>query len=1038
MLFGTFNLLAQQKTVTGVVKDKDNSQPLIGVTVGVKGNNNRSTVTDTAGRFSILVPSNESVLKFSFVGYDYQELTVGSKSFLDVSFAKDNKSMEDVVVVGYGTQKRTQITGAVATIKASEIADIPAPNMAGALRGRIAGLGVNATSGRPGAGIKLNVRNSDASETAESLGATDEPLYVIDGITVGRQEFDNLDPSMVEDLTVLKDASAAIYGAAGAKGVILVTTKRGKAGKMSLTYNGYLGQSDATKTPDMLSAYDHAVLLNDGYRINSATQNSFFSEADLKYLQGLNYSSWFNELWQPSVTQRHNLGISGGSDKITFFAGGAYQNENGNYAGIKQDKYTFRSGFNATITSSLKADVSFNVDHTIKKSKNENDERDQAFLERIIQIPNWVPVRVDDKLVNFNGINIHPIGITESGFYQNSKSQGYRINASLTYQPVALKGFTARVQFSQTGSNTDGSQYRPNYRVYNFKRMGNNSQLYSTVPDTNVNTGRTYIDAVAPGNIIVSPSLGKSSSYQGFVTLQYARTFGKHSVSALAGGEQTVSNAENLGVRWANQLLTGIDDYWAFDQSSLLLGPNGRSINQSKKRSFFGRASYHFDDKYLIDGVVRVDASSNFAKGNIWGVFPSVGLGWVVSRENFFMDNVNFINYLKLRFSYGLTGDDRILERLWQERFTVDLSGYLYNESLQAGLIPQRIPNPDITWEKKKTANFGIEMALLNNRLNVGVDVFQNYIYDAFDRGNDQNFPMYAGFGAPVVNYQERYAWGSEFTLGYKARLMKDLALNTSVNFSFSNSVTDRMFYNRFQLWENSLPDWQASLGTDPRKYNSGNYGLINKGMFRTQEEVDAFLAKNPTYTIDGKVPQPGWLYFEDTNGDGRITERDMGPMFENTNPWLSTGIQIGLTYKAISLSTNIAASFGGKVLYDSKAIDNPEPTVNVPAFWKDHWTPETPNAKFPRFDDASILRKWASTFWAVDGTTIRINNMTLSYRVPTSILKRIGMNDARILATGNNLWVLKNPLKYKDPYSANIFDYPTLRTISVGLSLGL
>ncbi|WP_207492332.1 SusC/RagA family TonB-linked outer membrane protein [Aridibaculum aurantiacum] len=1033
LIFNFVQLFAQQRVVTGTIVNDETREPLVGVTVGIKGTT-RSTTTVENGKYSIMVSGNESVIKFTYVGFLYQEVTVGSRNVIDIALVKENKQLDDVVVIGYGSQKRIQNNGAIATIKAAEIEDIPAPNIAGALRGRIAGLGVNTASGRPGAGITLNVRNSTRSETAATVGATDEPLYVIDGIIVQRQEFDNLDPSMVEDLTVLKDASAAIYGAAGAKGVILVTTKRGKAGKPRLSYNGYVGHTDATRKPDMLSAYEHAVLLNDGYRIGNAPANLFFSPADLEYIKGLNYKTWFEELWQASTTQRHNLSVSGGSDRITFFVGGAYQNENGNYAGQKQDKYTFRSGVNTTITPALKADISFNVDSRIRTSQNSlADDRDQGFLESIIQTPGWVPVSIDGMPVSFNGASTHPLGSIGSGFYSNSKSRSYRINSSLTYQPTGfLKGFTARVQFSQTAGNTNSAEYRPNYRVYNFQRMGNNNQLYSNKLDT----VRPYFDAVAPANVHYTPRLGENTGYQGFLTLQYDKTLGKHIFGAIVGAEQTVSRSEDMGVRWINQQLVGIDDYWAFDQSVISI--TNRGISESRKRSGFARMNYNFDNKYFIDGVTRLDASSNFAAGKVWGVFPSVGLGWVVSREKFFKNNIPQVNYLKLRVNYGLTGDDRIEPLLWKERYRVDLSGYLYNESMQAGLNPVRIPNPNLTWEKKRTLNFGIDMTMFNNKLNIGVDFFQNYIYDAFDKGNDQNFPMFAGFAAPIINYQERHAWGSEFTIGYRSRVGKDLNINTSINFGFANSVTDRMFYNRFQLFENSPPDWQVQMGTDPRKYNSSNFGLKTLGMFRTQDEVDAFLAQYPNYTIDGKVPQPGWLYFEDTNGDGRITERDMVAMFDRTDPWFSSGINIGIAYKSLSLSTNLVARFGGKQFYGSKDRERPEPTQNVPGFWRDRWTPENPGGKFPRHDDASIVRQWNSDFWAFDATTIRVNNMTLSYRIPTSILNRFGFSDARILATGNNLWIIKSPLKLRDPYSNSILDYPTLRTISLGLSLGL
>ncbi|MCH5687146.1 hypothetical protein LWM68_24455 [Niabella sp. W65] len=266
--------------------------------------------------------------------------------------------------------------------------------------------------------------------------------------------------------------------------------------------------------------------------------------------------------------------------------------------------------------------------------------------------------------------------------------------------------------------------------------------------------------------------------------------------------------------------------------------------------------------------------------------------------------------------------------------------------------------------------------------------------------------------------------------------MAKDLRLNVSTNFGFGNSVTTRMLYNPFQLFETSPPDWQVGFGTDPRRYTSGNWGYKSLGIFRTQEQLDDFMAKNPNYLINNVSPQLGWLYFEDVNGDGVITERDKVPMFDRIDPKFAMGLQLGLTYKAIQLRANIAGRFGGKVFYDSKAREAASTASNLPAFMNDRWTPENPNGKFPRFDSQFFNQD--SDFWAVDGTMVRVNDMTLSYSLPQSIMSRIGLNSARLLVTGNNLWVLKNPLPYKDPYQSYAFDYPTIRTISVGLSLGL
>jgi hypothetical protein len=255
--------------------------------------------------------------------------------------------------------------------------------------------------------------------------------------------------------------------------------------------------------------------------------------------------------------------------------------------------------------------------------------------------------------------------------------------------------------------------------------------------------------------------------------------------------------------------------------------------------------------------------------------------------------------------------------------------------------------------------------------------------------------------------------------------------------FGFSSSRIDRMFYNEFQLWDNTFPDLKYQFGTDPNKYNTSNYGLLSKGILRTQADVDALLSKYPNYTINKKVPQVGWLYFEDTNGDGAISEKDQVPMFNSTNSF-GVGFNFNFSYKTLSLSANLVTRFGGKQFFDSKSKAPAKVSVNVPAYWKDHWTPETPDAKFPRYDDASIDAGWNSDFWAVSGTMIRINNMTLAYRLPKAFLSKIGIADSRLVLTGNNLWTLYNPLKYRDPYSSTIYDYPTLRTISLGLNVSL
>ncbi|RKD19651.1 SusC/RagA family TonB-linked outer membrane protein [Pelobium manganitolerans] len=1027
------------ENITGTIKDNQ-GEPLPGVSVKIKGTNT-GTVTDINGTFRLNLPTGNETLVVSYLGFSTQEIAVGGRTQLNIVLTESTSSLDEVVVTGYGTKKRSELVGSVATISGSALEDIPAPNIAGALRGRIAGLSVNQVSGRPGSSITLNVRNSSVSDQGAAIGATAEPLYIIDGITVSSNEFNNLDASMVETITVLKDASAAIYGAAGAKGVVLVTTKKGKQGKPSISYNGYVGVSDAAQTPDMLSAYELANLLNDGYKSQgTATASSFFSQEDLDYIKNLNFKSWYDEVWSSSLTQKHNLSVSGGSDKITFFVGGSYQNENGNYIGLKQDRYGFRSGLTAKVVEGLTAELNFSVDHRIRESKSSVSENDANFFESIITTPQWVPISINGMYVNTSLRN--PLAILESGYYQNSKSKSYRVNAALSYQPSFLKGLTARFQISQTAGNSKGRQYAPPYKLYNFRRTGNNNALYMDSLARGLNTPDgidPIYQAVSPASASLTPSISENSSYQGFITLNYSKKIGIHSLDLTVGGEQTVGNDENIEIQLTNQLIPGFSDQWAFDRNTLVLRSN--TINESTKRSFFGRLSYDWDKKYLIEGVARLDASSNFATGNRWGLSPSVGLGWVVSKEDFFKDNVSFVNFLKLKMNYGIAGDDRVTARLWQQRFLLDGAGngYLFGNNDALGINPSTFPNLDITWEKKRTFNLGVEASLFNDKVDVSAEFFQNKTFDGFDKGAERLYPFYAGFRAPVVNYRQAYVWGSEFSLGYKAKIGREVNMNASMNFSYGNSVVDQMIYPISDAIETNLNDGKYlgnKFGTDPRKYNSSNVGLISKGMFRTQEQVDAFLAENPNYKLYGVTPQPGWLYYEDANGDGTINDYDMVYLYDNINPFFSTSITLGASYKAFSLNANIAARFGGKVFYDSRARTKPSTTTNVLSFWADHWSSDNTGGKFPRFDDPTINKN--SDFWAVDGTTIRINNMSLAYKIPAKFAQKAGLQSARVLLTGNNLWTIVNPLPYKDPYTSSAYDYPTLRTISLGLSVNL
>lgn len=1028
--FALLPAYAQQIKITGNITDSKTALPLPGVTVKVKGKQT-STAANGNGVYSIQADPAKDVLVFTFIGYRVQEAKIDGKTKVDMVMQEDQAKLDEVVVVGYGTKKRSEVIGAVATIKGSEIADIPAPDIAGALRNRIAGLGVSAVSGRPGAAITLNVRSAQISANSPA-GATSEPLYVIDGVISTTDQFDAIDPALVEDLTVLKDASAAIYGASGSKGVILITTKRGKIGKPKFTYNGYVGVSDAAKVPEMLSAYDQAKLWNDNLdQQGFSTNDKYFTASDLAFLATKPYKSWYDELWQPAVMQRHNLQMSGGSEKILFFVGGSLQNENANYAGMRNTKYGFRSGITANFNESLKADVNFTLNYGNKFSNNDiSDDTDKTFFQSIITTPEWIPIQINGMPVNFNGVK-NPLAIINSGYYAKQANTDYTISGALTYTPKAIPGMSLRMQISQNGNNAHSTTYTPPYKLYNFYNQFGNTALYR---DSLV----SVTDGVSAANARYEPILSYTSRYQADVTANYTHSFGKHTITALVGGEQSESKSENLDAQWNNQVIPGFDESWAFDPTVTL---RSNSKSESLKQSFFGRLSYDFQKKYLIDAVGRFDASTNFATGHVWGFFPNVGAAWILSEENFFKNasKLNFVNFLKIKANFGLTGDDRIDDRLWQATYKVDPAntGYVYNNTNAPSFNPTVIPNPDITWEKKRTINIGLETSLFNGKLNFGFDYFHDYVYDQFDKNGSNLYPMYVGFAPSVVNHENHHTYGTEFTLGYNTKFTKDLAFNTSVNFGFSSSYVSQVYQNPFQYFQNTPTDWQISQGVNTKVYTSSNIGLIAKGILKTQADVDALLKKYPNYTINKLIPEPGWIYYEDTNNDGHIDDFDMVPMFKNgTNPFLNLGWNFGLDYKGLSLRGNLVGNFGGHVFYDSRAITKPSLTVNVLSVWADHWSIQNPNGALPRADDPYANK--SSTFWARDATMVRINNMTLAYTLPAKWLARTGLSNVRLIVTGNNLWTLVNPLSYKDPYTSSAYDYPTIRTISAGLSVGL
>ena len=1045
LLFCAVFANAQGKTVSGKVIDVQSNTPMEGVTVRVK-NSTTSTTTNANGEYTIKVPSSESMISFSYVGYMFYEVKATSV-LLNVSLTKLENKMDEVVVVGYGTKKRVNVQGAVTTIKAAEIEDLPVANLGSALVNRVPGVSVNFASGKPGSTTELNIRNSTSFGT--TLGGTTQPLYVIDGIVMNPTSnfsqspnpdfFENIDASQIEDITFLKDASAAIYGAAGAKGVVLITTKKGKLGKPKFSYNGYFGTTtEAVKTSTM-TAYQHAKMLNDGYELNNTALTSRFSQAELDYMATLPDRDWHDDFWKIGKVQRHTVNVSGGSDRVTFFAGGSYYKETGNVGNIVVDKYSIRTGMDAKIMDGLTANFSFSSDFNHEERatlKGANAETDDLTIRALYLTPKWAPAYINGKATQWSGPNPPGNwslgGLLSSGNYTRTKSQGLSVNASLEYKPTFLKGLVAKIQFGKLNRNNTDKQYYPSYKVANFARWGLNNLLYrDSISVTTPTSTITNSNQMSEGSTI-------SSSYQLIATLSYAKKFKEHDFSILAGMDQSEAEGRNIFLTKFQQLVSGVDEFWAFSNDVTSIASITDAIRnpqgiQFAKRSFLGRMDYSFKGKYFLEVIARYDASSNFAPKNRWGLFPTVGLGWKVSDEKFFR-NIKFINSLKLRANYGLVGEDRVNNKTYVNRLT-QTTGYLFGTVYTNGLDPNVYPNPDATWEKARTFNVGLDATILR-KIDLSVELYQRYSYDMFNTLDPAQLPLTTGLPAAVKNYGKQLSWGTEFSVGYRTRFGKDWGLNTNVNFGWSNSQVLQQYYSPANFGLFGTNGLSNAIGKDPRTYNGNNYGYIATGIIRTQAEVDAILAKNPNYTIGGQKPAVGFLDYKDVNGDGKIDDNDITLMFDKTTAVIGFGITVGVTYKDFKLQTNLNFSVGGKRFFDTEARKVPTTTQNAPSFWNDHWTPSNPNAKYPRAD--APLAKELSTFWAVNGTQSRINNMVLSYSFPKRLSAKLKIPEFRAMLTGTNLWSIVNPLKYKDPYTSNFANYPTLRTLSLGLNVTL
>ncbi|MBD0823768.1 SusC/RagA family TonB-linked outer membrane protein [Aestuariibaculum marinum] len=1084
-----------EKAVTGTVVDPL-GVPLPGVNIIEKGTAN-GVVTNFDGEFSISV-KEEAMLVFSFVGMKTTEVSVKGTTVLNVTLQEDTASLDEVVIVGYGAQKRENLTGAIATIKPEDVQDLPVSNLAEALVGQVPGVNVSGGSSRPGEAATIQIRQTFGFSKD---GNTTLPLVVIDDMVQVDPEtglptletFNRLDPSEIESITVLKDASAAIYGSRASQGAIVVKTKRGKAGKTSFSYNSQFAFNDAVSHSKTMNAYDFGVWMNRYLRTDNRDSEgrNLFSTEELEEMKSLDYD-WLDKAWSSAGQQRHSLTVSGGNDKATYFAGATYFSQGANLGDQDYNKWNFRTGVNAKITENLdlSASVSGNigsVEKSFTKSITLNDgsygsrtNGEQADYGILLHMPKYVPwdttvggetywmspfPRTDRNLGSANtnrtiaGWNY--FATLNNGSKQIEDDNTFNVNMSLNYKVPFIDGLSLKGTFSRNQSSSYTEQIQLPYelaRIKNYNSEGNH--LASAAEDndytiqTNSQRSRVYYNNY------------NSRSTQANFFVNYAKTFGDHDVSAMFGIERSESDFKST--RLAFEGTSG--DYLGTYQTAGEITDNSTALKgESGTLSYLGRINYSYKDKYLLQLLFRSDASTKFAPENYWGFFPSAQVGWIMSRENWFEDALPWVDYFKVRYSVGKTGKDNIKAWRWAQYYDIFTNkGYQFGSdggTLGGGLTPQVNPNRNVKWDTTIKHNLGFDINVLENRLRLTADTYYDRTTDMLtNMASSSGVPISVGGGFAEQNYASVDAWGSEFSVNWSDDIKEDFSYNVGVNFGFNNNKVKKYPEQALVHPANNITQEGESLIFPSWGFKTWKGTSTGDGILRTDEDIASYwdyltglasaAGTDPSYlginSVDGI--RKGMLAYQDIGGafnsedgtqegpNGRIDrELDYVKLVKKNRSYGFT-TNLGARYKGLYFRSQISTTWGGLRMIDlvKQGTSSSHNMWSHESYWTDMYD-ETDNVdgKYPSLVFADQISA-PSDFWMLDTFRCFVKNLTVGYELPKDIMSQINISKATIGITGNNLWDFYNPYpdKYRNMYDNSYERYPTLRTWTVNLSV--
>ncbi|MGN8070139.1 TonB-dependent receptor [Mucilaginibacter sp. 22184] len=986
-------------TVKGKVLD-EKGLPVPGVSVKIKGTST-GAVTDINGNYTVKLPTGNETLVFTFIGYAPQEIVVAGRTQLDVTLKEMQSALNEVVVVGYGTQKRADVNGAISSVGASKLKDQPVTNLQGALEGKTSGVQIIQNSGAPGASAQVRIRG------LTSLSNSD-PLYVVDGIPLASNDINIIDPSNIESIDILKDASAqAIYGSRGANGVVLIKTKRGKKDNSVISFDTYQGVSNVRKTLDMLNAYEYAQLNNEAYK--NAGQN-------LQLPTNLTPSSpttdWQKELFRAAYMQNYNVALSGGSQNVTYRVSGGYLKQQGTIVGSDYNRLNISNNLVFTPKSNLEFGESFalnkSLTHSVQTDYNGNLIND-AFAE-----DPTIPVKNADG--NFSATKFSDIVNPLAKIYYLYNNRAYNQwgllgNTYLQYKPI--KGLVLKSSYSIDLKFADNKQFTPTYDVApNFRNP--NPSLYQQKDQTNHWTWDN--------------------------TATYNFTVGKdHHFEALAGVSEERFTYNN--VYGQNQGQPGNDPFLQYLDAGISNPVTGGSQQQWDLLSYIGRINYNYQNKYYLTATLRRDGSSKFGANNQFGNFPSIALGWNLTNESFFPKN-NALSYLKLRGSWGKLGNQSVLG-YYDYAANINTGYYAIGlpASAQPTAGPNGLPNPDIRWEQTKQWNAGFDYQLFNGKITGSFDYYEKTAQDML---LVLNIPSISGFTqSPRQNAGSMKNSGFEFSADYNTEITKDLHFNAGFHFATVKNNVLSLEQTGEKIYSGNIKPGQTEL-TEVGHPIASFYGYVADGIFQTPADVTNH-AKQASGTA------PGDIRFKDLNGDGVVDQNDQ-TYLGSPIPKLTYGFNFGASYKGFDLNLAFSGVYGNKLLAAYKYYTNGFfiSNYNMEKEALGRWTGPGTSNTLPRLiasDPNNNSR--VSSFYLQSGSYLRLQNLTFGYTLPQKFLERTKIKSLRFYFSAQNLLTFTKYTGY-DPEIGQQYsgaggnldmgidngNYPQSRTLSLGANL--